>query len=147
MAYKPDLNTYWLDMVADMAGQFNTGALTQIAGAAAQFAGLLGQHADDNASNKTAKALYHEAAKFRALADACNAMIVLQTVNVPEPEQGQTLTFAHMEQTGMTKMEILERAADLQRAMEKRFGKGEGGTLQSCVDAVIDGAIERNQGN
>lgn len=59
----------------------------------------------------------------------------------------ENITYKYIDLTGLTEAQILARGKELLRAMEKRFGKGQGGTLQSCVDACIDGAIERNQGS
>lgn len=55
-------------------------------------------------------------------------------------------TFNHSEMTGADKDEILRRARVLQRAMQKRFGKGTF-SMQRAIDGVIDGLIEWNQGN
>lgn len=54
-------------------------------------------------------------------------------------------TFDHAELTGADKNEILARARRLQRAMQKRFGKGTF-SMQQAIDGVIDGLIEWNQG-
>lgn len=55
------------------------------------------------------------------------------------------MTFKHIELTGADESEVRRRARVLQRAMQKRFGKGSF-SMQSAIDGVIDGLIEWNQG-
>lgn len=56
------------------------------------------------------------------------------------------LVFPHIEMTGESEAQIRRRAKILQRAMEKRFGKGEY-PMQDAIHGVIDGLIEWSQGN
>lgn len=64
----------------------------------------------------------------------------------PRTADLNSLTFKYIEQSGLSKDQVVARASALMKAMIKDFGPG-AVTLQSAVDQVIDSAIEHSQGS